>query len=522
MDHDLKCYLCVGLLLATGCATSTPDPAATPAPVAPSTEIDSFAPSADLITPAEILADITFLASEELLGRDTPSPGLETAAEYLVAEFTAAGLEPAGDDGTYLQRYPYTSIVMIPDQREMSFTGPNGRTLLRYGADYYVLPGQQVATEVQVVWGGNANAPVPDLSANARGKLAMFYAEENPLAGDGQTLMTAFQAALSGGAVGIALALDQTQTADSILDWAAGLAGSGLALPVPLVGLSTESSAALVSSGGQDLDVLRSAANAVVLEGVTVTAAAPISISQVTPPNVVAMRRGSDPDLANEYIVFSAHFDHVGVGVPDANGDSIYNGADDDASGTAVMLATARAFGRLEEAPARSVVFLAVSGEEKGLKGSEYFAQYPTVPVEGIIMNINLDMVGRNHPDTVTAIGREYTNLGELADQVVEENPEIGLEIILDPEPEDQSFFRSDHLHFVKLDIPAIFFSTGEHDQYHKPSDQVELIDGEKAARVAKLVFLLGAKVATGAVDPAWLPGSLEQVRAIIAESEGN
>jgi Zn-dependent M28 family amino/carboxypeptidase len=521
-------YLSIGVLLAQGCAAPASGPAESPAPTPPAVtvtttpEVRAFERSADRITSAEILKDITFLASDELLGRDTPSPGLETAAEYLASEFAAAGLEPAGDDGTYIQRYPYTSIVMIRDKREVSVTGADGRSVLEYGTDYYVLPGQQVATDVEVLWGGNAASPLPDVSAKAGGRLVLFYATENPLAGSGEGLMTAFQAAMGGGAAGIALALDQTQTADSIAGWASGLAGSGLALPVPLVGLSNESARTWVSLGGRDVDTLMEASSAVILEGMTATASAPISVSQVTPPNVVALRRGSDPALADEYLVYSAHFDHVGVGTPNAEGDSIFNGADDDASGTAVMLATARAFGRLEEAPARSVIFLAVSGEEKGLKGSEYFAQNPTVPLEGIIVNLNLDMVGRNHPDSVIAIGREYTNLGALSDQVVEENPEIGLVIGFDTQPEEQFFFRSDHLHFVKQDIPAIFFSTGEHDQYHKPSDQADLIDGEKAARVAKLVFLLGEKIATGNADPAWLPGGLEKVHQIIAETEGN
>jgi len=248
---------------------------------------------------------------------------------------------------------------------------------------------------------------------------------------------------------------------------------------------------------------------------------APVEVSEHEPPNVVGILPGSDPAHHDEYVVYSAHFDHVGVGLADETGDSIYNGADDDASGTAVMLATARAFSRLETPPARSVLFLAVSGEEKGLLGSEYFVANSPVPLEGVLMNINLDMVGRNHPDTVTAIGRQYTNLGEISDAIVERHPEIGLTIIEDPKPEEQSFFRSDHLQFVKRDIPAIFFSTGEHDQYHKPADEVQLIDEEKASRIARLVFLLGAEVASGEATPAWLPGALDEVRRIIAENEG-
>ena len=150
--------------------------------------------------------------------------------------------------------------------------------------------------------------------------------------------------------------------------------------------------------------------------------AAPYEVSEHTPPNVIGMIRGSDPELRNQYIVYSAHFDHVGVGIPDESGDSIYNGADDNASGTAALLEAAAAFAALDVPPARSVVFLAVSGEEKGLLGSEYYSENSTVPLEGIIMNINLDMVGRSHPDTVIGIGRQYTNLGPLTDRILREH----------------------------------------------------------------------------------------------------
>ena len=296
----------------------------------------------------------------------------------------------------------------------------------------------------------------------------------------------------------------------------------GLATPLPIVGLSSTSAAALLAEVGLDLTALRESppTNAISLDGITMNVAAPFEVSAHTPPNVVGMVRGSDPELRNEYIVYTAHFDHVGVGIPDESEDSIYNGADDNASGTSVLLETAAAFAALEVLPARSVIFLAVSGEEKGLLGSEHYSENPTVPIEAIIMNINLDMVGRNHPDTVIGIGRQYTNLGPLTDRVLREHPDIGFTVIEDPKPEEQGFFRSDHLHFVNKDIPAIFFSAGfDHEDYHKPSDEVELIDAEKAARVGRLVFHLGALVAGGTVDPEWTEEGLAEVRRIIAEN---
>ena len=228
--------------------------------------------------------------------------------------------------------------------------------------------------------------------------------------------------------------------------------------------------------------------------------------------NVVGYVEGTEqPD---RFIVVTAHFDHLGV-----RDGEIYNGADDNASGTAALLEAAAAFAALDVPPARSVVFLAVSGEEKGLLGSEYYSENSTVPLEGIIMNINLDMVGRSHPDTVIGIGRQYTNLGALTDRILREHPDLGFTLIEDPVPEEQGFFRSDHLNFVNKDIPAIFFSAGfDHEDYHKPSDEFELIDMDKTARVSRMVFYLGALIAGGTVDPEWTEDGLAEVRKTIAE----
>jgi Peptidase family M28 len=315
--------------------------------------------AAATITPGDFRARIGFLASDALLGRDTPSPGLEVAAQYIASEFMRMGLEPAGDDGGYLQRYPY-----IPRRRD---------------AD---------------------------------------------------------------------------------------------------------------------------------------PAAAPAQTSY--PPNVVALLRGSDPSLRDTYVVFSAHMDHVGVGRPDASGDSIYNGADDDASGTSAVLEVAEAFASLPTPPARSLVFLTVSGEEKGLLGSSYYADHPTVPLDGIVANINIDMIGRNSPDTVVAIGQELSSLGPLVHRLAAAHTELGLIPTQDPWPEQGFFSRSDHFNFARKEIPAIFFFAGTHEDYHRPSDHVEDIDTDKAARIGRLVFWLGHAIATDPQPPSWTPQGLEQVRALV------
>ena len=508
---------------ASACSGGSPTTGPAPVPVSGESDYEgATVRAAARILPDRIRQHIAFLASDELAGRDTPSPGLETAASYLVEALEEAGLEPAGDNGTFIQRFPYTRTAMVTVSRQVDYRLAGSTRELEYARDYYVIPGQLSAANAEVVFGGPAAQPSAGLAQIASGKVVLFTTQGNPVVGTGGALLTAFQAAAQGQAMGVVLLLDGTQGPDSIMEMASGLQGAGLATPLPIVGLSSAHGGALLAGVGLDLAALRESPpeNAISLDGITMNVAAPFRVSEHTPPNVVGMVRGSDPELRNEYIVYTAHFDHVGVGIPDQSEDSIYNGADDNASGTSVLLETAAAFAALDVPPARSVIFLAVSGEEKGLLGSQHYSENPTVPIDEIIMNINLDMVGRNHPDTVIGIGRQYTNLGPLTDRVLREHPDLGFTVIEDPKPEEQGFFRSDHLHFVNKDIPAIFFSAGfDHQDYHKPSDEVELIDAEKAARVGRLVFHLGALIAGGTVDPAWTEEGLAEVRRILAEN---
>ena len=219
--------------------------------------------------------------------------------------------------------------------------------------------------------------------------------------------------------------------------------------------------------------------------------------------------------LRDQYVVFSAHMDHVGMGPPDSEGDSIFNGADDDASGTATVVEVAEAFSALTIRPRRSILFVAVSGEEKGLLGSDYFASHPPVARDQIIANINLDMVGRNAPDTVVAIGQDYSSLGPLVQEVAAARPELGLVVAPDLWPEENLFVRSDHFSFAKNGVAALFFTTGLHDEYHKQSDEVELIDRDKMSRIGKLAFYLAWEIANADEPPTWT----EEGRRVVAGS---
>ena len=195
-----------------------------------------------------------------------------------------------------------------------------------------------------------------------------------------------------------------------------------------------------------------------------------------------------------------------------ANGDSIYNGADDNASGTAAVLALAEAFARAKDRPRRSLIFLTVSGEERGLWGSAYFASHPPVAIDSIVAALNIDMIGRNWRDTIVAIGKEHSDLGANVDRIAREHDELRMTTIDDPWPNEQFYFRSDHYNFARRGVPALFFFSGTHEDYHGPDDEVQKIDFEKEMRVTRLLYHFGAEIANAAARPAWNPESRRRI----------
>ena len=230
-----------------------------------------------------------------------------------------------------------------------------------------------------------------------------------------------------------------------------------------------------------------------------------------TAPNVVGLLEGSDPALKNEYIVLSAHMDHVGIGTP-VNGDSIYNGADDDASGTSGVLELAEALSRPGARPKRSVVFLTVSGEEHGLWGSAWFSGHSPVPIKQVVADLNIDMIGRNWKDTIVVIGKEHSDLGTTLDRVNRAHPELGMKAIDDIWPQESFYFRSDHYNFARRGVPVLFFFNGTHADYHGPDDEPNRIDAEKASRIVRLVYLIAQEVGNSPQKPIWNPASYKQI----------
>ena len=482
--------------LAGACAGSSgPAPASSPAPAA---GVDQAAAS---ITPDDMYARIAYLASDELRGRDTPSPGLDMAADYIANEFRGMGLTPAGDDGTYIRRWEYPATRLVLDRTWLDLAAGGATTRLAAARDFFILPGAADTASGGLAWGGTARQGMTPFGAEAAGRMvAVFMPGTNPDASWNVAIGAVFGAAMPVGAAGVILVLDPAFDAGMIPQLAEAVAGQRA--PLPVLGIRYDAVKSAFASAGADLDALRDAPFRTLAGTVSVNVALETSVSH--PPNVIGILRGSDPVLADQYVVFSAHMDHVGVGSPDATGDSIFNGADDDASGTATMMEVAQAFSKLPNRPRRSLIFLAVSGEEKGLLGSSAFVASPPVPKEKMIADINIDMVGRNAPDTVVAIGQDYSSLGPSVQAIARARPELGLVVAPDLWPEENLYTRSDHFNFARSGVPALFFTTGLHEQYHKQSDEVELIDRDKITRIGRLVFYLAYDVANADAAPAW------------------
>ncbi|HEV2761690.1 MAG TPA: M28 family peptidase, partial [Pyrinomonadaceae bacterium] len=242
-----------------------------------------------------------------------------------------------------------------------------------------------------------------------------------------------------------------------------------------------------------------------------------LKTSTAVTQNVVAVVEGADRKLKDEYVAVGAHYDHVGTGRA-VNGDSIYNGADDDGSGTVAMLAMAEAFAQGPR-PKRSILFVWHAGEEHGLWGSDYFARHPTVPLRQIVAQLNMDMIGRSKqpgdtkqgnrfltgPNEIYVIGsREMsTELGELSERVNRSYLNMQFNYLYDdPRDPNRFFFRSDHFNYARKGVPIIFYFDGEHEDYHKPSDTPDKIDYQKMERVARTVFVTATEIANAPRRP--------------------
>ena len=481
--------------------------------------------AASTITSEDMRARIATIADDSMGGRDTPSPGLDKTAQWIADQYAAFGLAPAGDDGTFFQRYAFPLRALDTAGVHFGSVVDGENVMLTYGEDYFVAAATPFEDRAMghgsLVWvGRSADGSWPAVES-ARGQVMVVSL---PGAYDRDWRIAAAQArrpAQDAGARALLVVLgaDFPEIAFERLSELAAEPSRSLVDPeeIPVYYLRPAAAAALLARGGLDLAGLVAApGDPQVVPGVEAHFSADaVIVEEATAPNVVAVLRGSDPELADTYVVFSAHMDHVGVGSPNAAGDSIYNGADDDASGTAALVEMAEAFSVLDEAPRRSLVFLNVSGEEKGLLGSRWFTEHPTVPVDRIVANVNMDMIARNAPDSVVVIGQEYSSLGPHVQSVAADHPDLGLSVSDDPWPEERFFFRSDHFNFARLEIPALFFFAGVHEDYHQPSDELSKLDLDKAARVARLAFWTAYAIADSPAAPTWTEQGIMEVRAL-------
>ena len=481
--------------------------------------------AAATITEADVRRRIMLIADDSMKGRDTPSPELEMTARYIASEFQRFGLRPAGDSGGYLQRYGVTRKQLDTATSIVNVAGATATTL-RVGTDVNVLPfvsvtGNELSGPV-VVLSGPADSVNPYGGQDVKGAWVVIAATSGgPAAGLSADFATLQAAVTSGGAKGVVLISNRP---DSL--WQ--LATRRISRPsIVMDGAAADRDLALLEirdataqrALGLDAAALRTvtARTGRRLEGMTLTFKPTMNVlSRVNAPNVVGILEGSDPQLKSEYLVYSAHMDHVGVtagGRCQARGaDSICNGADDDGSGTVAVLELAEAFAGLQPRPKRSIVFLTVSGEERGLWGSSYFADHPPVPASQIVANLNIDMIGRNWKDTIVVIGKEHSDLGATLNRVGASHPELNMKPIDDIWPQENFYFRSDHYNFARKGVPILFFFSGTHPDYHQVTDHPDKIDAEKESRIVKLVFYLGLDVANAAQKPKWNPESYKQI----------
>ena len=442
-----------------------------------------------------VRAHVALLASDALQGRQTPSAGLDLAAEYVAAALRRAGLRGAGDGGGFVQRFPFPLVAPDSAGARLTVGAGDARRVLRYGVDYVVLPGGGARA---ATGGARLAGALPALlagraldSLGADGVVAVRL-PGFPSRDARRLAELARTRAEAGGARAIVFAIDSTVPA-VVMAHAARTAAEPVREPAE-------------AADGIPAAFVRDAATVAALargEAVRVELAAPRRLVRGDrAPNVVAVLAGRDPRLRDEHVVVSAHMDHVGTAPGLA--DSVFNGADDNASGTAALVEIARALAALPAAqrPRRSVLFVAVGGEEHGLLGSRWLVAHPPVPLGGMVANVNLDMIGRGAGGRVIGVGQEYSTVGGLARELAGVAGAPAL--VPDPAPEEGHFRRSDQFSFVRAGVPALFLTTGPHADYHKTSDEAARLDAETAARVGRLARDLVRRLADAPERPRW------------------
>jgi Peptidase family M28/PA domain len=500
------------------------------------------------VSPARLEEHIRYLASDRLAGRGTGTPGYDSAAQYVAKHFAALGLDSAGTEG-YFQPVPFRRALAVA-RSSLVLIGRSGRRALTPYEDYvpgpnFLAPRAEVTAPL-VFAGFGATAPDRGYDdyrgVDAKGKIVVLLTGGPPSFPPAERAHYATgrmkrENAVSRGAVGMLVVRtrDQTFPWDRLVRQSRGgdmrwLDRNGAPADVSpalrgVAILSDSAAAYLFEAAPQSLSEVLTAAEAGKPPAFDLPVRASLRTVSVhdrlESPNVAGLLHGSDPRLRDEVVVYTAHLDHLGIGEP-VQGDSIYNGALDNASGSAAMLEVARAFTSLAKPPRRSVLFLAVTGEEEGLLGSDYFAEHPTVPMERIVANVNLDGLAILYPfREMVAFGAEHSTLDSTVARVARR---MGVTIAPDPFPQEVFFVRSDQYSFVRRGVPSLFPFLGMRSdsgvdaparfkewlatRYHTPQDDLgQPMDLESGARNAQLEFLVGLEIANSDERPAWKKG---------------
>ncbi len=502
----------------------------------------------------ELRAHVKFLADDLLEGRGTGTRGGMLAARYIAAQFEAIGLEPAALDRTYFQQVEMVGTKT--DQTvKLSVKGGSQSAEFSFGNEFVAgtdVEQTEIPINTDVVFVGYG-IQAPELNwddykgLDVRGRIVLILVNEPPATSVEPHLFSGkaltyygrwtykYEEATRRGAAG-AILIHTNESAGYgwnvvYSSWSGErfiLLPETAAPALKLKSWVTEETARkLLHLAGKDFDQLRQAAQTRDFRPVPLNLRVETTLRTTTrrvlAPNVVGILRGSDEQLKQEYLVYTAHWDHLGIR-PEQPGDNIYNGAVDNATGVASLLAIAKTFASLNVRPKRSILFIATAAEEQGLLGAEYYTRHPLVPLAKTVASINLDSMNVLGKTTdITPLGADRSTLGKLVEEVATENR---MTISPDAHPEQGSFYRSDHFPFAKAGIPAVHFGSGsqfvghsanwgaeqfkdynEH-RYHQPSDEYSPSwDFSGLVQQAQLAFSLGLKVANAREKPQWNPG---------------
>jgi hypothetical protein len=492
----------------------------------------------DTIAAAQLRDYLTFIASDEMEGRDTPSRGLDTTAKFLAMSLARWGLKPAGDNGTFFQRIELRRNKSDQDKTKVEY---NGRALTS-GTDFLPVGGSGTVSGSLVFAGNGWFIKSKNVDAykgvDPAGKIAVIFGSPNmrprglttaEMGKQGEDYLNTLDYARQKGVVGLIYIPDfqylaNWQRTRRVIDRGSTVVAkfqrSNNTQPLPSIAISPEVANALFVNEDRSANNLFNASYGTdapepfaMKPEKKITMSLENATEMVPTQNVVAVWEGSDPLLKSEYVALGAHYDHVGYGCIPAGTDTLCNGADDDGSGTTALLGMAEALSKAPTRPKRSVLFVWHCGEEKGLWGSRYFTEYPTVPLDKVVAQLNIDMIGRSRkdddtnvknkeltgPDAIYVIGSTMmsTELGELLNAVNKSFLHLAFDTKYDdPKDPNRFFFRSDHYNYARKGIPIIFFFDGTHEDYHRPGDTADKIDYQKMEKVTRTIYMTAWEIA--------------------------